>query len=539
MDGRMMDFPLTLIPILKRAGTLFPKREIVTRLPDKSLHRYNYNNFYTRTAKLASALTSAGLKRGDRVATLMWNSYVHLEVYFGVPCAGGVLHTLNFRLHENDISFIVNHAKDRFLIVEDTLLPVLERIKPNVNFERIFVVSLSGLKVSSEFEKYENFIENGDKSFSFPDIDESSACGICYTSGTTGKPKGVVYSHRAVVLHTFCSGLADTIGLQHKDVLMPVVPMFHVNAWGLPYSGIMMGSKLVLPGQFMDAKNLLELCASEQITLAAGVPTIWMEILQTLESEPRKWTLSENLRTIVGGSAVPESIIRGFDRHGITTIHAWGMTEMTPLGTISRLKSEMEVLDEDSKYEIRAKQGIPVPFVEVRALNDKGIIKWDGQTVGELQVRGPWVAAGYFDSGQTNDKWTEDGWFCTGDVVDIDEDGFVKITDRTKDLIKSGGEWISSVDLENALMGHESILEAAVIAVPHPKWTERPLAIVVLTEEGTEQNKEIFNNYLSQHFAKWWLPDAYVYTDKIPRTSTGKFFKTKLRDTYSKKYENY
>jgi len=534
----MMDFPLTLIPILKRAGTLFPKREIVTRLPDKSLHRYNYNKFYSRAAKLASALKSAGLERGQRVATLMWNSYVHLEVYFGVPCAGGVLHTLNFRLHENDIAYIVNHAKDRFLIVDDTLLPVLERISPNVNFERIFVVSLSDLEVPSKFENYEDFLESGDKNFSFPNINENDACGICYTSGTTGKPKGVVYSHRAMVLHTFCSGLVDTIGLQHRDVLMPVVPMFHVNAWGLPYSGIMMGSKLVLPGPFMDAKNLLELCESEQITLAAGVPTIWMEILQALESEPQKWTLSKNLRTIIGGSAVPESMIRGFDRHDITIIHAWGMTEMTPIGTVSRLKVEMDCLDINRKYELRAKQGIPVPFVEVRAVNDKGVIKWDGKTVGELQVRGPWVAADYFDSDQTNDKWTEDGWFCTGDVVVIDKEGYVKIADRTKDLIKSGGEWISSVDLENALMGHESILEAAVIAVPHPKWTERPLAIVVLTK-GATQTKEVLNNYLSQRFAKWWLPDAYEFTDKIPRTSTGKFFKTKLRDIYSHKYKNY
>lgn len=533
----MMDFPLTLSPILKRAGILFPNSEIVTRLPDKSLHRYKYTDFYRRSTQLASALKSAGLKRGDRVATLMWNTYPHLEAYFGVPCAGGVLHTLNFRLHAKDIAFIVNHAKDRFLIVDDTLLPVLEEIKPYVNFERIFVISLLGLKVSSDFEEYESFLESGDQSYSFPDLNENHACGICYTSGTTGKPKGVVYSHRAMVLHTFCSGLADTIGLRQKDVLMPVVPMFHVNAWGLPYSGIMMGSKLVLPGSFMDAQSLLELCDSEKITLAAGVPTVWMDILKALEIEPKRWTLSKNLRTIVGGSAVPQSMIRGFDRHNITTIQAWGMTEMTPLGTISRLKNEMEMLDEDSKYELRARQGIPVPFVEVRAVNDKGEIKWDGKTVGELQVRGPWVAKSYFDSSQASDKWTEDGWFCTGDVVDINKEGYVKIADRTKDLIKSGGEWISSVDLENALMGHESILEAAVIAVPHPKWAERPLAIVV-PADSKKISEEVLNNYLIQFFAKWWLPDAYVCVDKIPRTSTGKFFKTKLRETYSTRYAN-
>ena len=532
MDGTMMDFPLTLTPILERAGKLFPDVEIVTRLPDKSLLRHSYGEFHRRTRLLAAALEDAGLKRGERVATIMWNSYAHLEAYFAVPCAGGVLHTLNFRLHENDIAYIANHAEDRFLIVDDVLLPIYERIKDKVEFERVFVVPLTGGATPEGLENYEDFLAGGRADYVFPELEENEACAMCYTSGTTGQPKGVAYSHRAMVLHTFCAGLADTVGLTQRDVLMPVVPMFHANAWGLAHAAVMMGSKLVLPGPHMDAENLLGLCDSEQVTLAAGVPTIWMGILQALEADSARWTLHPELRTVVGGSAVPEGMMRGFDRHGITTIHAWGMTETTPLGSVSRLKRGMENHSADERYQARIKQGLPVPFVEVRVINDEGEAPWDGESMGELQVRGPWIAASYFNSEQGRDKWSEDGWFGTGDVVTIDKEGYIKITDRTKDLIKSGGEWISSVDLENALIGHASVREAAVIAVPHEKWTERPLAVVVPTE-GAQLSAEELGEYLSRDFAKWWLPDAYEFVDEIPRTSTGKFLKTALRDKFA------
>ncbi|MDP6590851.1 MAG: long-chain fatty acid--CoA ligase [Alphaproteobacteria bacterium] len=532
MDGTMMDFPLTLTPMLERAGKLFGDVEIVTRLPDKSLHRHTFAEFHQRTRRLAAALEGAGLKRGERVATIMWNGYAHLEAYFAVPCSGGVLHTLNFRLHENDIAFIANHAEDRFLIVDDVLLPIFERIKDKVKFERVFVVPLSGAPIPEGLENYEDFLATGRADYAFPELKENEASGMCYTSGTTGRPKGVAYSHRAMVLHTFCVGLADTVGLTQRDVLMPVVPMFHANAWGLAHAAMMMGSKLAFPGPHMDAENILGLCESEQVTLAAGVPTIWIGILQALEADSGRWKLHPDLRSVVGGSALPEGMIRGFDRHGITTIHAWGMTEMTPIGTISRLKRGMEALSEDERYQARAKQGLAVPFVEMRVINDEGEAPWDGESMGELQVRGPWIASSYYNSEEGSDKWSADGWFGTGDVVTIDKEGYVKITDRTKDLIKSGGEWISSVDLENALMGHAGVREAAVIAVPHEKWTERPLAVVVAAEGAAPSAAEL-KEYLSQSFAKWWLPDNYEFVDEIPRTSTGKFLKTALREKFA------
>lgn len=532
MDGTMMDFPLTLTPILERAGKLFGGVEIVTRRPDKSVHRYKYSDFYARACRLAAALDAAGLKRGDRVATLMWNSYAHLETYFGVPCAGGVLHTLNFRLHEDDIAFIANHAGDRFLIVDDVLLPIFDKIKDKTSFERVFVMSMNGRPAPEGLESYEDLLASAPEDYTFPVLGENEACGMCYTSGTTGRPKGVAYSHRAIVLHTLAACATDAFGITQRDSVMPVVPMFHANAWGLPYVMVMTGTKVVYPGPHMDPDSLLGLCESEEVTLAAGVPTIWLGILQALETKPRGWKLHPDLRTLVGGSAAPEAMIRGFDKHGINTIHAWGMTEMSPLGTLSKLKAHMETLPEDARYAVRAKQGLPVPFVETRIVGDQGEVPWDGTTMGELQVRGPWIAARYFNSDEGQDKWTDDGWFGTGDVVTIDSEGYVQITDRTKDLIKSGGEWISSVDLENALMGHEAVKEAAVIAVPHPKWSERPLAVVVL-KEGAAATPDELNAFLRPRFAKWWLPESYSFIDAIPRTSTGKFQKMALRERYA------
>ncbi len=531
MESTMMHYPLTLPHILDRAGKFFGSVEIVSRMPDKSLHRYTYADFYRRARALAEALQKAGLKRGDRVATLMWNHYAHLEAYFGIPCAGGVLHTLNLRLHPDDIAYIMNHAGDRFLMVDDVLLPLYEKFKDKVNVERVIVVPLSGKPVPEGYENYESFIGKATGDFRYPALDEYEPLGMCYSSGTTGKPKGVVYSHRAVVLHSFGISIPDALGIRQRDVIVPVVPMFHANAWGLPFAAVMAGTKQVFPGPHLDPASLLELFEHEHVTIAGGVPTIWLGILQTLEANPDGWKLVPGMRMAVGGSAAPESLIRGLDKHNLWLIHAWGMTEMTPVGTVSHLKRHLEDLSEDEQYAYRAKQGLPTPLVEIRAMSGSNEVPWDGKTMGELQVRGPWVASGYYNRSDTADTWTDDGWLRTGDVVTIDPEGYIKITDRTKDLIKSGGEWISSVDLENALMGHPAVAEAAVIAVPHPKWQERPLACVVL-KKGAAATPEELRAFVAPQFAKWWIPDDFVFIEQIPRTSTGKFLKSALREQF-------
>ncbi len=532
LKGTMMDFPLTLPHILDHATALFGKSEIVSRLPDKSLHRTTYSDFGRRARSLADALQKAGLKPGDRVATLMWNHYVHLETYFGVPEAGGVLHTVNLRLHPNDLAYILNHAEDRFLVIDDTLLPILDRVKDRVKFDRVLVAPLTGKPVPPGTESYEEFLKTATGSFRPPAIAEDDAAGLCYTSGTTGRPKGVLYSHRALVLHSLVGALPGGIGIQQSDSVLPVVPMFHVNGWGIPFICTMLGAKQVFPGPHLDPESLLDLFERERVTVTAGVPTIWMGILDALNRTPTKWRLVPGMRMLVGGSAAPETLIRGFDKHGLKVVHAWGMTETTPLGTVSTLKHHLEDLPEKERYEIRSKQGFMAPFVEIRGVNESGPIPWDGKALGELQVRGPWVAASYFRMPEAQTQWTDDGWFRTGDVVTIDPEGYMKIVDRTKDLIKSGGEWISSVDLENALMGHPAVKEAAVIALANEKWGERPMAVIV-TRDGASVTADELRAYLEPNFAKWWLPDAIVFAKEIPRTATGKFSKLTLREQYA------
>ena len=532
MRGTMMDFPLTLSTILERAGRCFPRVEIVSRQPDRSLRRTTWADVYRRARRLASALEQAGMRKSERVATLMWNQPNHLEAYFGIPVAGGVVHTLNLRLHPEEIAFIARHAGDRFLIVDDVLYPMFQKFSDLVKFERVWVNSFGGCDLPAGVEKYEDLLANAPAEFAYPRLDEDDAAAMCFTSGTTGRSKGVVYSHRALVLHSFAECMADTFAISHEETLMPVAPMFHANAWGIPYAAAMAGAKLVLPGPHVDPESLLDLMESERVTLACGVPTVWIGVLGALEKYPGRWKFAGPIRLACGGTAPPEALIRGLDRIGLHLIHLWGMTETTPLATACRLKIHMRDWSEDEKYAVRARQGTAAPFVELRVMRPEGEAPWDGQSVGELEVRGPWVAGSYYESPESADRWTSDGWFRTGDMAALDEDGYVRIVDRSKDLIKSGGEWISSVDLENELMGHPAVREAAVVGVPHPKWQERPLAVVVLKPEAKASPEEL-RAYLAEKFAKWQVPDAFVFADEIPRTSVGKFLKAKLRERYS------
>jgi fatty-acyl-CoA synthase len=538
MLNTMMNVPLTFASILRRTGKLFGDVEIVSRLPSRRLIRSTYGALYRRSHALAGALTACGLKRGDRVATLMWNHSWHLEAYFGVPVAGGVLHTLNVRLHPEELAYISNHAEDRILLVDDVLLPLYEKFCAKTKFERVVVVPTADETVLAGHENYEDFLKLATRDYEFPQIDENEAAALCYTSGTTGLPKGVAYSHRSMVLHTLCAALPDNHGLQQKDCVLPAVAMFHVNAWGIPYCATMIGAKLVLPGQHLDAHSLLELLQEEQVTRSAGVPTVWMGVLELLNKHPGKWRLHPELRIMGGGAAVPKELTRAFSEHGISIRHAWGMTETGPLASVCDIKNYMKEWPEDKLVEVRASQGLPIPLIETRVANDLGEVRWDGRTMGELQVRGPWVARQYYNSPeQQNEKWTSDGWFCTGDVVTIDSEGYIRIADRMKDLIKSGGEWISSVDLENALMEHPAVFEAAVVAVPHPKWQERPLAAVVLRENAHVTADEL-RAHLAVTFLRWQLPDTIVFVREIPRTSVGKFQKSRLRELFAGRSEH-
>ncbi len=530
MQGTMMSYPLTLVHLLERAGKVFPESEIVSRLPDHSLHRYTYAAFYRRARALAGALQHAGLLRGDRVATLMWNHYAHVEAYFGIPAAGGVTHTLNLRLAPHDIAFIANHARDRFLIVDDILLPLYEKIKASTRFERVIVVPLCGKPLPAGYENYEDFLQSAPEEFCYPQLDENEAASMCYTSGTTGCPKGVVYTHRSMVLHTLLLTMVDNFAISHHDVLLPAVAMFHVNGWGLPFAAATTGCKLILPGPYLDAASLLELCEKEKVTVAAGVPTIWFGVVDCLEKNAARWK-PDSLRLLIGGAAPPLALIQRLAKFGIDVTQGWGLTESSPEATTNQLKSHMREWSHEERCQMKAKAGIAVPLVDVRVVNDEGEVPRDGQAMGEVQLRGPWVAASYHDLPDEKDKWTKDGWFRTGDVGTVDAHGYLKIADRTKDMIKSGGEWISSVDLENALMSHPDVREAAVIAVPHPRWQERPLAAVVV-RSGAGVTGQQLREFLADQFAKWQLPDAFVFLDELPHTSTGKLLKMELRQRY-------
>ena len=538
MHSTMMDVPLSLNHLLERAGTIFKGNEIVSRLPDKSLRRHRYGEIYRRTRALAAALQGLGLKKGDRVATLAWNHHAHLECYFGIPACGGVMHTLNLRLAPGDIGAIAKDAGDRFLIVDDILLPLYKQFAHLHRFERVIVFPYSGAPVGAGFDDYEALLASADPdAFVYAEHGENDAVSMCYTSGTTGQAKGVVYSHRSTVLHTLVGCLGDHWDFKGTDVLLPVAPMFHANSWGTPYAAVMLGMKVVFPGPHLHADDLLDLIQLEPPTLALGVPTIWLSMIQAYEraltEQPGRWKLPQGMRSLVGGAAVPESLIRAFDRQGVWLLQGWGMTETSPLATVSYPRAELKGASADERYRRAAMAGVPAPLVELRIrTEDEADAPWDGATMGEIQVRGPFITGSYHGLPVTADKFTPDGWLRTGDVAVMDKLAFLRITDRTKDLIKSGGEWISSVDLENALMGHAAIAEAAVIAIPDEKWSERPLACIVYKPGREATPAELNAHLLQQGLAKWQLPERYEVIDAIPRTSTGKFWKVKLRERF-------
>ena len=538
MHGLIMDFQLTIPTILRRAEQLHYDREVVTRMPDESLHRYTYGDMVGRTKRLAVALKKLGVEDGDRVATFCWNHYQHLEAYMAIPSIGAVLHTLNLRLHPDDLTYIASHAGDKVVIVDEVLWDLFAQFRDTVpSLEHVIVIRTSDKPLPPNTIDYEELIADVDESkFEYPDLDERQACAMCYTSGTTGRPKGVLASHRAITLHSLASGMTDTLGLSEHDTVMAVVPMFHANAWGMPYTCVMIGAKQVFPGPHLDPASILDLLQRERVTVTGGVPTIWLGMLQVLDADPKKYDLSCVRAVVTGGSAAPPSMIEGFEqRHGLSILHSWGMTELCPLGTVGSLPHRLVDASKEEQLAFKAKQGRPCPLVEIRAHNENGEVPWDGKSMGELEVRGPWVASSYYNRPDAADSFTEDGWFRTGDIVAIDPFGTVHLQDRAKDVIKSGGEWISSVALENALMGHPAVAEAAVIPALHPKWAERPLAIVVLKKDRQASEQELID-HLRPQFAKWWLPDAVQFADEIPRTSAGKFLKTKLREQYGDYY---
>lgn len=535
----MMQTPLTMTQMIRRAEKYFPKKTVVSRTAG-GIQRLTYKEIAERTRKLAESLQKLGVERGDKVGTLAWNHHRHLEAYFAIPCSGAVLHTINIRLSPQHITYIINHAEDKVLLIDPDIVPLIEKVKDELKTVKAFIImtdeeELPDTSLSPVYH-YEKLINEASGAYEYPDdLDENSAAGMCYTSATTGNPKGVVYSHRGIVLHSMALGMADSAAVSEKDIALPVVPMFHVNAWGLPFAAVWFGTTLVLPGPYFTPKLLAELIQSEKVTITAGVPTIWLGLLKELDEN--KYDMSSLRSVLCGGSAAPKGMIKAFEqKHKIPFMHAYGMTETSPLVVISTLKSYQEELSAEEKLDIKSKQGILVPGLEMKIAGKDGEAAWDGKEMGELAIRGPWIASEYYKDERTNEAF-RDGWLYTGDVVTIDEEGFMKIVDRTKDLIKSGGEWISSVDIENALMAHESVFEAAVVAVPHEQWQERPVACVVLKEPFKGQTtKEELYEFLKPQFAKWWLPDEILFFEEIPKTSVGKFLKMALREQVQKEY---
>ncbi len=527
LSGLMQDdFPLTLQHVLERMRTLNADRETVTlRSADGLTTRETFGESAARVDRLAGALIAHGIEPGDRVATFAWNSQEHVELYMAIPCIGAVLHTLNIRLFPEQLAYVVNHAQDRIIFVDDSLVPLLEKVADQLSSVELFVVIGDGDSGSLHpVERYEEFLAAAEPIASYPEIDERSAAALCYTSGTTGNPKGVMYSHRSTTLHAMATGLSDMLGVTSRDRVLPIVPQFHANAWGLVHGAILLGASLVMPGRFLQAEPLANLIKSEQVTLSGAVPTIWMDLLRYLDAHPEADVSS--IRTVVcGGAAVPRSLMQPLEeRHGISLIHAWGMTETSPLGSVARPPAGVEG---EELWNYKLSQGKIAPLVEARIVEADGtVLPWDGTTTGELQVRGPWIAAAYYEDPKGSAEKFDDGWLRTGDVVSIDSRGYIRISDRTKDIIKSGGEWISSVELENELMAHPSVREAAVISMPDERYSERPLGCVVADSEVSAAE---LREHLRDRVAKWWIPDTFAFIEEVPKTSVGKFDKKVLR----------
>ena len=534
MQSTMMSVQLSTNLILERAGTYFGDQVVLTRSPDKSTFTRTYGEIYLRARQLAQALRKkAGITKGDPVATMSWNHAWHLECYLGIPAAGAVVHTLNLRLAPQEIAYIMEHAGDRVLIVDDTLLPIWEQILPLLRQPpRVIVVPFGASSVDPCMESYEDFIAGDASGYAYPEQNENEAVGMCYTSGTTGRPKGVVYSHRSMVLHAITGCIPDLFSLSARDRVMMVTPMFHVNAWAVPFSAMMVGAAQILPGPHLGGEDLLDLMEAGQVTVALGVPTIWMMLYQELQQPARKRKLVKGMRMLVGGAAVPQSMIANFEEHEMHIVQGWGMTETSPIGSFPIIKPEHLSLPRDQQHAIRAMQGVAAPMVEMRIIDEAGSIQpWDGRTAGEVQVRGPWVTGSYHATPTNLTKFTADGWFRTGDIGTIDSNGYMRLVDRSKDMIKSGGEWISSVELENLVMGHPAVAEASAIAIPHPKWGERPL-VVIVRHPGKDVAADDLREFLRPKLASFQLPDDFEFVDEIPKTGTGKHLKTQLRDTY-------
>lgn len=534
LRGQMMDRPLLISDLLRHAETYHGDTPIVSRTVEGPIHRYTYREAARRARQLANALAALGVRQGDCVGTLAWNGYRHYETYFAVSGYGAVCHTVNPRLFAEQIAWIVNHAEDKVLMFDLSFLPLVEQIASQLGTVETFVLMTDKAHMPAQTPLanllcYEDLVNSHSDQYQWPLLDENAASSLCYTSGTTGNPKGVLFSHRSTVLHAYGSALPDSFDISVRACVMPVVPMFHVNAWGLPYSCTMNGSKLVLPGPKLDGVNLYELIESEQVTVTAGVPTVWMMLLQHCQKNHLK--LHSLKRVIAGGSAVPESMIEQLAEHGVEMRQLWGMTELSPCGTTGTPKLKHEGLDQAGLNALLSKQGRPIYGIELRIVDDAGKpLPHDGVAFGNLQVRGLWVLSQYFRR-ELDASHSADGWFNTGDVVTIDADGFMRITDRTKDVIKSGGEWISSIELENILVGHPAVAEAAAIGIPHPKWDERPLMVVVLKPGAGATVEELLGFYEGK-IAKWWTPDDVVFVEELPHTATGKLQKVRLREQF-------
>jgi len=536
MRGLMMDRPLLISQLIDYAADVHPTSGVVSRRVEGDIHRYSYVEARARIARLANALIAHGIKPGDRVATIAWNTYRHFELYYAVAGIGAVCHTINPRLFPEQIVYVLNHAEDRLLFLDLTFLPLAEKLGSHFKTVEGVVAMADSDRVPeadiANLVSYEDFLDGHADHIDWPEFDENTACGLCYTSGTTGNPKGVLYSHRSSVLHALALASLDGINLTQRDSILPVVPLFHVNAWGLPYTCPLTGANLVFPGPGLDGASLFDLMQAEGVTSAWGVPTAWFGLMAELEKRGAKPDKLEGL--LVGGSAPPRSMIETFERtYGVTFIHGWGMTETSPVATVCQPRADMDGLSGEAEIDIKARQGRRLFTVDMKVVDENGATAPnDGKAHGELLVRGPYVADGYFKDDEASAAALDaDGWFRTGDVATIDPDGYMMIVDRTKDMIKSGGEWISSIDLENAAVGHPALAEAAVIGIGHPRWGERPLLIVVKREDAAMTPDEL-RAYLADKVAKWWLPDAIEFVDALPHGATGKLQKTKLRDQF-------